>query len=385
MIPFAKILTYGNEAVKPTAVRKIAHALDTYILWYDGTLWGAGYNRYGQISRDGSTSAVKSYVVVDTGVTDIIDSWNSGIAYRKGDTIYGAGDIAFTGNTRGTQEPVDITNLIGVGGNKPIIKFSITNNTVFGITEDDDLYGLAYTNSRGVLGTGNTTDHRTYIKLASNVKYVTSSSNNSFYIDNNGILFGTGWNQGGSLGYNGTTQSNTWTNINSIYNFDKVDGVSSANNSTWIVLSDGTIYSTGAQATGRGSASNTFVPLPNITKVTPENSYILGTSNNTFNAFVSMNKDSDNPTIYFSGNLTYMGAGTDDSNLGLWTTNLGNSGLNPSKVKGYFGNESSVWYDENKMFFCGQQRFVVGYPSTPATVQFKELSFPPGTTFKEIK
>lgn len=145
------------------------------------------------------------------------------------------------------------------------------------------------------------------------------------------------------------------------------------------------LYSTGAQATGRGSSSNTFIPLPNITKVTPDNSYILGTSNNTFNAFVSMNKDSDNPTIYFSGNLTYMGAGTDDDNLGLWTTNLGNSGLNPSKVKGYFGNESSIWYDENKMFFCGQQRFVVGYPSTPATVQFKELSFPPGTTFKEIK
>lgn len=383
MIPFSRILQYGNEAVKPTAIRQITHALDTYVLWYDGTLWGAGYNRYGQISRDGSTTVVKSYVKVDTGVTAILDSWNSGIAYRKGDKIYGAGDIAFTGNTAGSSEPVDITNLISTGGNKPIVQFNITNNTVFGITEDGDLYGLAYNNSRGVLGTGNTNEHRTYIKLASNVKYVTSSSNNAFYIDNNGVLFGTGWNNGGSLGYNGITQSNTWTNINVIYDFDKVDSVSSANNSTWIVLSDGLIYSTGSQATGRGSASNTFAALNSVSKVTPDNGYILGTSNNTFNAFVSMNKDSDNPTIYFSGNLTYMGAGTDNNNLGLWTTNLGNSGLDASKVQGYFGNESNIWYDGKKMFFCGQQRFMVGYPSTVATVQFKELSFPPGTTFKE--
>ena len=375
MIPFARVLTYGNVVRNSKKVKQLTHDLDTLVLWEDGTLWGAGYNRYGQLVGNSSdTSVQKSYVQVTTGVDEIVSTWNSGFLIRKGGSYYCAGDIGFTGLST-SAGLYDCTSKIVLSG-VTFKAIRCLSSIVFGVSTDNKLYGFTPFNTRGTLGDGTTNPSTEYKFLADGVDKIYCSGNNSFYISTGGQLYCTGWNQNSSLGINGSTQVNAWTLISQFVN---VRDVGTAHNGTWVLNGDGRVYSVGSQANGTGSASTTYVQLPAIASANVGERCIIGTSSATFNTFCFMNTIKNG--ILFSGNMSYMGSGTNTDDKGLWSTNWLSGELVLEDVYGYFGYESNMWFDGRKILFCGQQRYIPGYPSTNASLQFKEVQLPPGTEF----
>ena len=375
MIPFARIVKYGNSVIESTKVKQVNNKLDTLVLWEDGTLWGCGYNRYGQITGGSSVDVQKDWVIISTGVKEILGTWNNGfvILMRDG-KMMAAGDLTWAGlSTQGALQ--DVTAKLTISG-KNIVQYSFSGPCVLVRTEDNVLYGLSSTLARGVLGTGVTTGSQmTLIQLATSVKFCATDGNESFYITTAGRLWCTGWNNGGNLGTGNSTQINTWQLSPTAPN-DVVE-VYPSYSLTVLVINTGVVYVCGNLATGLGTAKTTFSSMHPELVVLKDN-YSLGVSGATTNAMVISNP-SVNSTIYFSGNLRYMGSGTNTNDMGLWTTNYAAGLLDPTIVKTSFGYESNIWYDGKRMFFCGSQRYMPGYPSSSETVQFKELQYPPGT------
>lgn len=378
MLPFARMLEYGNFSSKK--VKNLSNDLDLLVLWEDGTLWGSGYNRYGQTSTSSSnTSVLKNWNLMYTGVEDIVSAYNSGYLIKmKNGNYYTAGDISWTGS--GTSATlVDVTSRVSNAGSILMRDVVTTSGVVFGISTDNVLYGFSPYNTRGVLGDGTVSPSTSYKLLLENVSKIFTNGNNSFAIKTDGTLWGTGWNNGSSLGINGSSQVNTWTQIMPGV-FSDVRDVSCANNGTWVLNGDGRVYSVGSQANGTGSTSTTFVIISSLVSASIGDNYSLGTSSSTFNTFCFLN-GSTNGQLYFSGNFQYTGTGTSNDEKGLWTTNWASGLMDMSTVRGYFGYESNVWFDGKKMIFSGQQRYIPGYPSTALNVQFQEIQLPIGTEF----
>lgn len=376
MIPFARIVKYGNMVVESKKMKQLDNKLDTLVLWEDGTLWGCGYNRYGQLMGDSANTAVqKNWVQVSSGVEEIIGSWNNGFAVlMKDGTIMAAGDLTWA--ALGTQGALqDVTAKLTISG-KTIVQYSFSGPCVLVRTSDNVLYGLSSTLARGNLGIGTTIGSQlTLIQLATNVKYCATDGNESFYITTAGKLWCTGWNNSANLGTANSTQINTWQLSPTAPN--DVVAVYPSYSLTVLVINTGVVYVCGNMATGLGTAKTTFSSMhPEL--VVLSGNYSVGVSGATLNTMVIANP-TVKTNIYFSGNMTYMGSGTNTNDMGLWSTNYASGILDPATVKASFGYESNIWYDGKRMFFCGQQRYMPGYPSTPANVQFQELQYPPGT------
>lgn len=376
MIPFARVLKYGNTVKLSTKVKQVSHRLDTLVLWEDGQLWGSGYNRYGQISGTASnTNPVKEWTKISDGVDEILGAWNSGFALKmKNGQLFAAGDLPWA--AAGTQASlIDVTDKLLVPG-KTITQYSFSGTCVMCVTSDNILYGLSSTLSRGVLGNGVTIGAQySFIQLATGVRKCVTDGNESFYITTAGRLWCTGWNNAGSLGTANSTQVNTWQ-LSPTAPVNVVD-IKTSYSLAQLVINTGVVYICGNNATGAGSAKTSFTSIPPATVLLDLNkNYVLGCSGATLNTSIMLNPA--NTTLYYSGTMAYLGTGT-TSNMNLMTTTYPKSSFVSDELVVEFGYESSMWHDKHKIYFTGQQRYIPGYPSTAANVGFSELQFPAGT------
>ena len=188
----------------------------TFILKNNGTLWGTGYNGYGQLGL-GDTSNRNTFTEITNNTNDIKSVYcgsnhtfilkNNGTLWGTGHNGYGQLGLKDTDNrTTFTQVIInaDDVKLVDCGSEHTLI-----------LENDGTLWGCG-ANGYGQLGLGNTASITTFTQITTNIndiKQVYCSYNYTFILENDGALWGCGYNGNGQLGLGDTTNRNTFTEI----------------------------------------------------------------------------------------------------------------------------------------------------------------------------
>jgi len=160
----------------------------------DGTLWGVGYNYYGQLG-DGTTTDRQSPVQIATNVASVSTGHWHTMFVKNDDTLWGVGNNTYgqlgDGTTTDRLSPVQIaTNVVSV---------SVTSSRTMFIKTDGTLWATGG-NFYGQLGDGTTISKQSPVQIATNVISVSVGIGNAMFIKTDGTLWGMGYNFWGALG-----------------------------------------------------------------------------------------------------------------------------------------------------------------------------------------
>ena len=228
----------------------------TFILKNDGTLWGCGYNSDGGLGL-GNSAGRSTFTQVTTNADDVKSVYcgyirtlilkNDGTLWGCGYNSYGQLGLGDTSNrytfTQATTNTNDIKQ-VSCGYSHTII-----------LKDDGTLWGCGY-NGEGGLGLGDTGNRYTFTQTTINdVKSVYCGAGHTLILKNDGTLWGCGRNAEGQLGLGDTTNRTTFTQITA--NADNVKSVYCGYSYTLILKNDGTLWGTG----NIGNGGNTFTEI----------------------------------------------------------------------------------------------------------------------------
>jgi len=234
----------------------------TLVLMNDGTIYGCGWNNVGQLG-DGTNTNRNTLTQMTNSTGKTVDAMFCGSTYSMllmtDGTIYGCGRGIWgqlgTGNSNTINS--SLVELVNNTGQVPKT-ISCGDSTIIEMT-NGDVYGCG-NNSYGQLGIGNTTNQLSIVKIIDNgtysVKQVLNSSTNTFFLMTDGTIYGAGSNTYGQLG-DGTT-----TNNSSLVEYSNTTGKTPTellhgNHSIFVLMSDGTIYGAGSNNYGQMGIGNT--------------------------------------------------------------------------------------------------------------------------------
>ena len=257
-------IDYGAGIVDVTGVKAIAcGGYYTIVLMNDGTVYGTGAGGNGQLGTgDNNSQTILTQMKigdVSTPVTNVkaISCGDSHTIVLMNDisgTVFGTGDNydgeLGTGDTNSqttltlmTTVPVDKTpDAISCGDNHTIVL--MTDRTVFGT-------GANYQGQLGYSG-NNSTSTLTQMTIGdgstpvTDVKAISCGGYYTIVLKLNGTVYGTGANWDGQLGTGDTNNANTLMPITSVPVGKTPDAISCGNSHTIILMSDRTVYGTGA-------------------------------------------------------------------------------------------------------------------------------------------
>ena len=224
----------------------------TLILKNDGTLWGCGNNDYGQLGL-GDTTNRYTFTQVTTN-TDNIKEVYCGSSYtlilKNDGTLWGCG-YNYDGEL-GLGDTTNRTAFTQITTNTNDIKSVYCGaNHAFILENDGTLWGTGY-NVYGQLGLGDTTNRTTFTVITTNtndIKSVCCGFYHTFILENDGTLWSCGRNDYGQLGLGDTSSRNTFTEITT--NTDDIKEIYCYNYQAFILKNDGTLWSTGYNNDGR--------------------------------------------------------------------------------------------------------------------------------------
>lgn len=318
MLPFVRMLEYGNIIPNKIEVKKVASGIrHFFVLGSNGVLYGSGENPYKQLGIDyNSTDYFGTYIELDTNVENIWAAGNFSIKKKKDGSFWYAGLGGIT-NTQtvwtqlstefGSLNPADIDdvfcafnivhfkdksgNIYAIGMNSNLnsgtsatgqitqctlvpgitgVKYMTYTNaagTVLALTETNQMYGWGR-NANGELGRGNNTAITNPILIEAGVDMVFSGYSATGYIA--GTWVRTAGNQiYGQLGNNNNSQSHvnqmTYAAVTFGYSLTgvKIPIYSNSNNFNMGFITESGIYSTGMSTTmyGSGRQFGTSYPL----------------------------------------------------------------------------------------------------------------------------
>lgn len=260
--PYPVYITGLNEGSAVTSFT--VSTFNSFFSTPAGDVYGCGSNYFGQLGLFGAGSQVYPTHII--GPLDPSWSWGAitGVFNSEQNSFFltASGDAMGCGRNNEGQLGVGdkiqkssivlITGLnIGVGGTAVTGISSSLNNTLF-LTTGGDVYGCGY-NQYGVLGLDNSTPqlYPTYITGLSEGSAVTgiwSSTENSFFLNTAGDVYGVGRNQYGELGLGDTAQKWVITRITGSFNGTPVSAVSSGPNNTLFLNTAGDVYGCGRNA-----------------------------------------------------------------------------------------------------------------------------------------
>ena len=279
------------------------------ILKNDGTLWGCGYNGCGQLGL-GDTTDKTTFTQITTN-TDNIKEIYCGERYNfilKNDgTLWGCGDNSCgqlglgdtTNRTTFTQITININDIkeIYCGGYHTFI-----------LKNDGTLWGCG-DNSKGQLGLGDITKKTTFTQITTNtdnIKEIYCGGYHTFILENDGVLWGCGWNSYGQLGLGDTNDRTTFTQVTT--NTDDIKSIYHDSHYTLILKNDGTLWSTGHNGFGElglGDTTNRYT----FTQVTTNTDNIKEIYCGNFYNFILKNDD----TLWCCGKNDYGQLGLGDT------------------------------------------------------------------------
>ena len=218
----------------------------TFILKNNGTLWGTGYNGYGQLGL-GDTSNRNTFTEITNNTDDIKSVYcgsnhtfilkNNGTLWGTGHNGYGQLGLKDTDNrTTFTQVIInaDDVKLVDCGSEHTLI-----------LKNDGTLWGCGY-NGYGQLGLGDTNYRTTFTQITTNtddIKEIYCGANHTLILENNGTLWDCGHNNRGQLGLGDTNDRNTFTQVTT--NAYNIKEIYCGWDHNFILKNDGTLWSTG--------------------------------------------------------------------------------------------------------------------------------------------
>ena len=243
------------------------------ILKNDGTVWGCGYNSYGQLGDNTTTNNRKTLVQMTnaTDVKAIACGNNHSLILKNDGTVWGCGmnNYGQLGNGTTTDNNITLVQMTNATDVKTIACGDIYSLI---LKNDGTVWSCGY-NNKGQLGTGDTNNvtSLTQIPNVTDVKGVACGNNNSLILKNDGTVWGCGSNYYGQLG-DGTTTPNQTTLVQ-MKNATDVKAIACGNSHSLILKNNGTVlWSCGSNYYGQlgyGTTidSNILVQMTNSTDV----------------------------------------------------------------------------------------------------------------------
>jgi alpha-tubulin suppressor-like RCC1 family protein len=301
----------------PTAVScGINH---TILLMTDGTIYGSGYNYYGQLGIATNTDSTvftqmtpvenKTPIAISCGGDFTIVLMSDGTIYGTG--VNGSGQLG-DGTTTNRNTLTKMTSII----NKTPIAIACGYTYTIVLMSDGTIYGTGM-NTSGQLGNGTTTNSYTLTLMNNNSGYIPKSISCGNYhtivMMTNGSIYGTGMNTSGQLGNGTTTNASSLTQMNISIIGKTPIAVTCGYSHTLVIMSDNTIYGTGSNSNGQLAIGNMIdkttltqmklqniifsFPMGNVAQMMDSN-YVLTTPSEPLNVTTSTNNQS--VTISFS-------------------------------------------------------------------------------------
>jgi len=192
----------------------------------DGTVWGWGYNPYGQLGDGTKTSQNKPVQVQDptgsgflTGVTGVSAGNTHSLAVKGDGTVWawGRNSSGQLGDNTTTEHlrPNQVKDQAGSGFLTGITAISASSST-YALKDDGTVWGWG-DNYSGELGIGNTTGQLLPVQVQglggsgflTGITAISAGNNFTLALKDDGTLWGWGNNYYGNLGDNTTTQRTT--------------------------------------------------------------------------------------------------------------------------------------------------------------------------------
>ena len=224
----------------------------TLILKNDGTLWGCGYNGYGQLGLgDVDKKIVFTQIVTNAdNIKSIYCGDKHTIILKNDGTLWGCGENDYgqlgLGDTNNRDTFTQITT------NTDNIKSVYCGLRQTLILKNDGTLWVCGQNNSGQLGLGDTDDRNTFTRIttnANNIKSVCCSGFSMIVLKNDGTLWGCGRNDCSQLGL-GDTNSRTTLTIMGI-NTNDIELINCGYDYTLILKNDGTLWGCGANGSGQ--------------------------------------------------------------------------------------------------------------------------------------
>jgi len=307
---------------------------NTIVLMSDGTIFGCGRNLEGQYGN-GTNTGVATIVQMTSIAGKTPVSISSGgfftIVLMSDGTIYGTGANGSgqlgNGNTT-NRNTLGVMNL--PGGKTPVAISAGTDHSLV-LMSDGTIYGTG-ANSSGQLGRGNTTSSNTLVLMTNSTgktpSVIYAASANSFVLMTDGTIFGTGANGSGQLGRGNTTSSNTLVQMTNNTGKTPIDLYCGLNFEV-VLMSDRTIFGVGINNYGQLGIGNTtnqsnLIQMTNNTGKTPisilagkEHNMVLMSDGTVYGCGYNSNGQLGNGTTTNRSTLTLM-----NNNTGLSISRL---------------------------------------------------------------
>ena len=220
----------------------------TVILKNNGTLWGCGHNTnypFGLGQQDMDNKLIFTQITINTdNVKSVYCGSDYTLILKNDGTLWGCGN-----NTYGQLglEDTGVKPIFTMIGSNPgdIKSICCGNNYTLILQNNGTLWGCGY-NGNGELGLGDTTSRNIFIKILDDIKSVYCSNGHTIILKNDGTLWGSGYNAYGQLGLGDTNKRTIFTKIT-----DNIKSVCCGNYYTIILKNDGTLWGCGANVFGQ--------------------------------------------------------------------------------------------------------------------------------------
>ncbi|WP_416470335.1 hypothetical protein [Salmonella enterica] len=376
MIPFARILDYGNIVSSKRTIKKVQFGSTHFvILDSKGVLWGCGTNNYNQL---GFTNTNVSYYGRSVEImTNVFDVWVYGnyTLIKKIDGTFwytGLGGINDTASSwvRMLFEfgSIDPSTIVDVFCHQQMLHFKDINGNIYAIGSNSNVNsGISGSGSLSVL---------TAVQGITDVNYIqySTAAGSAVAICNNGDMYVWGRNANGEFGLGHTNAV-----VTPLLFTRNVGMVGTGYSSSMYLNTNKAFLTAGNQIYGQlgnGNVSTTHINqlYYQIITYTGDTSNIRPAhrGNGTFNmAFVS------DTGVYSTGYKTgIFGTGYGGvSGIGTFTKCTLN--IDFSKVIGLSASHlTSCLYTDEDMYQSGDGRWILGDGSTNETIEYKKVKLP---------
>ena len=263
---------------------------------------------------------IRSRVDIGINIKDIIAGDNYFFTLFEDGKAYGIG----LGFMLGTGDSVTHTSFqpITLLNNVVIDSISASEENTFFITNDGKVYGTGF-NNKGQLGLGNLTNYNSP-QLISDISNLTIGSvsagyRHTLFLTDDGKVYSCGLNDDGQLGLGNDISYNTPQLISDISNLT-ITAVSASADHSLFLTHDGRVYSCGGNSSGQlGLGNNTNFNTPqlitdisNITAITsgPYYTFLLGSNKRIYGVGLNTGGSLDNGIVGFHSHR--LGLGTSD-------------------------------------------------------------------------
>ena len=239
----------------------------TLILKNDGTLWGCGYNGHGELGL-GDTTNKNTFTQITTNANDIKEiycGYNHTFILKNDGTVWGCGYNSYGQLGLGDTNNRNIFTQVTTNADDIKQIYCGWYHTII-LENDGTLWGCG-ANGNGQLGLGDANNRAIFTQIitnTNNIKSVCCAYYDTFILKNDGTLWGCGWNNWGQLGLGDGNGRYTFTQVTT--NTNDIKEIYCSDAYVFILKNDGTLWSTGFNGDGRlglgdGSHRYTFTQV----------------------------------------------------------------------------------------------------------------------------